>query len=321
MKAIVQDTYGSAEALQLEDIDRPAPGDGEVLVRVGAASLFIGDWHVMTGLPYVFRLVNGFGKPKVRVRGQDLAGTVETVGAGVTGFATGDEIFGTCNGSFAEYATARQDKIAPKPSNLTFEQAAAVPITGTTALQAVRHGGVRAEQKALVIGAAGGVGSFIVQIAKASGARVTGVCSTAQVDLVRSIGADEVIDYTRQDFTETGERYDVILETAGRHPVPQLRRALAPKGTLVIVGSEGGGKWFGGISRQMRAQLISPFVGQKMGTFVAKQNGEDLLTLKELIEAGKVTPVIGATFPLESVSDAVQHMEQGHARGKIVITI
>jgi NADPH:quinone reductase-like Zn-dependent oxidoreductase len=321
MKAIVQDTYGSAEALQLEDIDRPAPGDGEVLVRVGAASLFIGDWHVMTGLPYVFRLVNGFGKPKVRVRGQDLAGTVETVGAGVTEFATGDEIFGTCNGSFAEYATARQDKIAPKPSNLTFEQAAAVPITGTTALQAVRRGGVRAEQKALVIGAAGGVGSFIVQIAKASGARVTGVCSTAQVDLVRSIGADEVIDYTRQDFTETGERYDVILETAGRHPVPQLRRALAPKGTLVIVGSEGGGKWFGGISRQMRAQLISPFVGQKMGTFVAKQNGEDLLTLKELIEAGKVTPVIGATFPLESVSDAVQHMEQGHARGKIVITI
>jgi NADPH:quinone reductase-like Zn-dependent oxidoreductase len=321
MKAIVQDAYGSAEALQLEDIDRPAPGDGEVLVRVGAASLFIGDWHVMTGLPYVFRLVNGFGKPKVRVRGQDLAGTVETVGAGVTEFATGDEIFGTCNGSFAEYATARQDKIAPKPSNLTFEQAAAVPITGTTALQAVRRGGVRAEQKALVIGAAGGVGSFIVQIAKASGARVTGVCSTAQVDLVRSIGADEVIDYTRQDFTETGERYDVILETAGRHPVPQLRRALAPKGTLVIVGSEGGGKWFGGISRQMRAQLISPFVGQKMGTFVAKQNGEDLLTLKELIEAGKVTPVIGATFPLESVSDAVQHMEQGHARGKIVITI
>jgi len=318
MKAIVQDTYGSAEALQLEDIDRPAPGDGEVLVRVGAASLFIGDWHVMTGLPYVFRLVNGFGKPKVRVRGQDLAGTVETVGAGVTEFATGDEIFGTCNGSFAEYATARQDKIAPKPSNLTFEQAAAVPITGTTALQAVRRGGVRAEQKALVIGAAGGVGSFIVQIAKASGARVTGVCSTAQVDLVRSIGADEVIDYTRQDFTETGERYDVILETAGRHPVPQLRRALAPKGTLVIVGSEGGGKWF---SRQMRAQLISPFVGQKMGTFVAKQNGEDLLTLKELIEAGKVTPVIGATLPLESVSDAVQHMEQGHARGKIVITI
>ena len=321
MKAIVQDTYGSAEALQLEDIDRPAPGDGEVLVRVGAASLFIGDWHVMTGLPYVFRLVNGFGKPKVRVRGQDLAGTVETVGAGVTEFATGDEIFGTCNGSFAEYATARQDKIAPKPSNLTFEQAAAVPITGTTALQAVRRGGVRAEQKALVIGAAGGVGSFIVQIAKASGARVTGVCSTAQVDLVRSIGADEVIDYTRQDFTETGERYDVILETAGRHPVPQLRRALAPKGTLVIVGSEGGGKWFGGISRQMRAQLISPFVGQKMGTFVAKQNGEDLLTLKELIEAGKVTPVIGATFPLERVSHAVQHMEQGHARGKIVITI
>jgi NADPH:quinone reductase-like Zn-dependent oxidoreductase len=172
----------------------------------------------------------------------------------------------------------------------------------------------------LVIGAAGGVGSFIVQIAKAFGAHVTGVCSTAQVDLVASIGANEVIDYTRQDFADTGQRYDVILETAGRHPVPQLRRALAPKGTLVIVGSEGGGKWFGGVGRQMRAQLLSPFVGQKMGTFVAKQNGEDLLVLKELIEAGKVTPVIGSTFPLESVSDAVQHMELGHRRGKSVIT-
>ena len=321
MRAIVQDTYGSAEALHLEDFDRPAPAEGEVLVRVGAASLFVGDWHVMTGLPYVFRLVNGFGKPKVRVRGQDFAGTVEAVGTGVTRFAPGDEIFGTCNGSFAEYATARQDKIAPKPTNLTFEQAAAVPITGSTALQAVRHGGVRAGHKVLVIGAAGGVGSFIVQIAKAFGAHVTGVCSTAQVDLVASIGADEVIDYTRQDFADTGQRYDVILETAGRHPVPQLRRALAPKGTLVIVGSEGGGKWFGGVGRQMRARLLSPFVGQKMGTFVAKQNGEDLLVLKELIEAGKVTPVIGSTFPLEKVRDAVQHMELGHARGRIVITI
>ena len=321
MRAIVQDTYGSAEALHLEDFDRPAPAEGEVFVRVGAASLFVGDWHVMTGLPYVFRLVNGFGKPKVRVRGQDFAGTVEAVGTGVTRFAPGDEIFGTCNGSFAEYATARQDKIAPKPTNLTFEQAAAVPITGSTALQAVRHGGVRAGHKVLVIGAAGGVGSFIVQIAKAFGAHVTGVCSTAQVDLVASIGADEVIDYTRQDFADTGQRYDVILETAGRHPVPQLRRALAPKGTLVIVGSEGGGKWFGGVGRQMRARLLSPFVGQKMGTFVAKQNGEDLLVLKELIEAGKVTPVIGSTFPLEKVRDAVQHMELGHARGRIVITI
>ena len=211
MRAIVQDTYGSAEALHLEDFDRPAPAEGEVLVRVGAASLFVGDWHVMTGLPYVFRLVNGFGKPKVRVRGQDFAGTVEAVGTGVTRFAPGDEIFGTCNGSFAEYATARQDKIAPKPTNLTFEQAAAVPITGSTALQAVRHGGVRAGHKVLVIGAAGGVGSFIVQIAKAFGAHVTGVCSTAQVDLVASIGADEVIDYTRQDFADTGQRYDVIL--------------------------------------------------------------------------------------------------------------
>src|SRR5205809_5109447 len=224
MKAIVQDTYGSAEALKLEAIDRPAPADGQVLVRVRAASLFVGDWHVMTGLPYVFRLVNGFGKPKVRVRGQDLSGSVEAVGAGVTRFAAGDEVFGTSNGSFAEYATARQDKIAPKPTNLTFEEAAAVPITGTTALQAARHGNVRAGQRVLVIGAAGGVGSYLVQIAKASGAHVTGVSSPAQGGRGRSIGADEVIDYTRQDFAQTGQRYDVIVETAGRHPVPQLRR-------------------------------------------------------------------------------------------------
>jgi NADPH:quinone reductase-like Zn-dependent oxidoreductase len=321
MRAIVQDTYGAAEALHLEDIDRPAPAEGEVLVRVGAASLFVGDWHIMTGLPFVFRLVNGFNKPKVRVRGQDVAGTVDAIGTGVTRFAPGDEIFGTCNGSFAEYATARQDKIAPKPTNLTFEEAAAVPITGTTALQAVRHGGVRAGQTVLVIGAAGGVGSYIVQIAKAYGASVTGVCSTEQVELVGSIGADDVIDYTRQDFAEMGRRWDVILETAGRHPVPQLRRALAPEGTLVFVGSEGGGKWTGGFGRPLRAQLLAPFTKQTMRSFVSKENAEDLLVLKELIEAGKVAPVIGATFPLEKVPDAVQHMEQGHARGKIVITI
>jgi NADPH:quinone reductase-like Zn-dependent oxidoreductase len=231
-------------------------------------------------------------------------------------------VFGTCNGSFAELATARVDKIAPKPVNLTFEQAAAVPTTGTTALQALRKvGKVQPGQTVLVIGAAGGVGSFIVQIAKADGAHVTGVCSTGQVELVRSIGAQDVIDYTREDFAATGKHYDLIFVTAGHDSLSRLRRALDPKGTLVIVGAEGGGQWFGGIGRQLRAIVISPFAGQKMGTFIARQNGEDLLVLKELIEAGKVTPVIGKTYSLGEVPEAVRHLTEGHAQGKVVITI
>lgn len=322
MRAIVQDTYGTADVLSLEDIDEPVAGSGEVLIRVEAASVFIGDWHIMTGLPYVFRAANGLRGPKVRVRGQDVAGRVEGVGDGVTGFRPGDEVFGTCNGSFAELATARVDKIAPKPVNLTFEQAAAFPTTGTTALQALRKvGKVQPGQTVLVIGAAGGVGSFIVQIAKADGAHVTGVCSTGQVELVRSIGAQDVIDYTREDFAATGKHYDLIFVTAGHDSLSRLRRALDPKGTLVIVGAEGGGQWFGGIGRQLRAIVISPFAGQKMGTFIARQNGEDLLVLKELIEAGKVTPVIGKTYSLGEVPEAVRHLTEGHAQGKVVITI
>jgi NADPH:quinone reductase-like Zn-dependent oxidoreductase len=322
MKAIVQDTYGTADVLSLEDIDEPVAGSGEVLIRVEAASVFIGDWHIMTGLPYVFRAANGLRGPKVRVRGQDVAGRVEAVGDGVTGFRRGDEVFGTCNGSFAELATARPDKIAPKPVNLTFEQAAAVPTTGTTALQALRKvGKVQPSQTVLVIGAAGGVGSFIVQIAKADGGHVTGVCSTSQVELVRSIGAEDVIDYTRDDFAATGKRYDLILVTAGHDSLSRLRGALEPKGTLVIVGAEGGGQWFGGIGRQLGASVISPFLGQKMGTFIARQNGEDLLVLKNLIEAGKVTPVIGKTYSLGEVPEAVRHLTEGHAQGKVVITI
>ncbi len=261
MKAIVQDSYGTANVLELEDIDKPVAGSGEVLLRVQAASAFIGDWHVMTGLPYLIRMVSGLREPKARVRGQDVAGRVEAVGEGVTRFHPGDEVFGTCNGSFAEYATARTVKVAPKPANLTFEQSAAVPTTGSTALQAVRaKGKVQSGQKVLIIGAAGGVGTFAVQIAKAFGANVTGVCSTTKVDLVRSIGADDVIDYTRDDFAEMGRRYDLILDIAGRRSVSHLRRALAPRGTLVIVGGEGGGRWFGGIDRQLRAQMLSPFV-------------------------------------------------------------
>jgi NADPH:quinone reductase-like Zn-dependent oxidoreductase len=321
MKAIVQDRYGKADVLELKDIDEPVVGDDDVLLRVLAASAFIGDWHIMTGLPYLGRLVIGLRAPKARVRGQDVAGRVEAVGERVTRFQPGDEVFGTCHGSFAEYATAREGKIAPKPANLTFEQAATVPSTGATALQGLRDvGKVQPGQKVLIIGAAGGVGSFAVQIAKSFGAHVTGVCSTTKVDLVRSIGADDVIDYTRDDFAETGQRYDLILDTAGNRSVSHLRRGITPRGTLVIGGGEGGGRWFG-VGRQLRALMLSPFVSQRLGTFIAKQNGEDLLVLKELIEAGKVTPVIDRTYPLSEVPDAIRYLEQGHARGKVVITV
>ena len=322
MKAIVQERYGTADVLELEDIEEPVVGSSDVLLRVQAASVFIGDWHIMTGLPYMIRMASGLRGPKVHVRGQDVAGRVEAVGKDVTRFQPGDEVFGTCDGSFAEYATARTDKVAPKPANLTFEQAATVPTTGSTALQALRDvGKVQPGQKVLIIGAAGGVGSFAVQIAKAFGAHVTGVCSTTKVDLVRSIGADDVIDYTRDDFAETGQRYDLILDIAGNRSVSHLRRALAPRGTLVIVGGEGGGRWFGGIDRQLRALLLSPLVSQKLGTFIAKPKGEDLVVLKELIEAGKVTPVIDTTYPLSEVPEAIRHLEEGHAQGKVVITV
>lgn len=321
MKAIVQDRYGPADVLHVEDIEEPVAGAGEVLVRVLAASAFIGDWHVATGVPYAIRAVSGLRAPKNRVRGQDFAGRVEAVGERVTLFQPGDDVFGTCYGSFAEYATAREDRIAPKPANLTFGQAATVPSTGTTALQGLRDvGKVQPGHKVLIIGAAGGVGSFAVQIARAFGAHVTGVCSTTKVDLVRSIGADEVVDYTREDFADVGHTYDVILDTAGNRSVSHLRRALAPRGTLVIGGGEGGGRWFG-VGRQLRASMLSPFVTQKLGTFIAKQNREDLLVLKELIEAGKITPVIGSAYPLSEVPDAIRQLGEGHGRGKVVIEI
>jgi NADPH:quinone reductase-like Zn-dependent oxidoreductase len=247
---------------------------------------------------------------------------VEAVGTNVTQVQPGDEVFGTCDGSFAEYATARINKVAPKPANMSFEQAATVPTSGSTALQGLRDAGrVQPEQKVLIIGAGGAVGSFAVQIAKGFGDHVTGVCSTSKVDMVRSIGADEVVDYTRDDFAEKGERYDLMLDTAGNRSVSHLRRALSPRGTLVIVGAEGGGRWFGGIDRQLRALMLSPFVSQKLGTFIAKAKLEDLLALKELIEAGKVTPVIDRTYPLSEVPEAMRHLEEGHARGKVVITV
>jgi NADPH:quinone reductase-like Zn-dependent oxidoreductase len=322
MKAVVQDRYGSADVLQLRDIDKPVVADDEVLVRVQAAGVDQGVWHLMAGLPYLVRIAGvGLRAPKNPVRGYDVAGRVEAVGRNVTRFRPGDEVFGSCRGSFAEYASARADRLALKPSNLSFAQAAAVPISGYAALQAVRdQGKVRPGQRVLIIGAGGGVGTFAVQMAKAFGAEVTGVCSTAKTDLVRSIGADRVIDYTREDFADSGERYDVILDIAGNRSLSHLRRALAPEGTLVIVGGEGGGKWFGGIDRQLRASVLSLVVRQKLGSWISTEREADLETLRELLEAGKVTPVIDRTFSLSEVPEAIRYMRKGHARGKVVIT-
>ena len=323
MKAIVQDAYGSADVLQLREIDRPEIGDDEVLVRVHAAGVDRGVWHLMTGRAYLIRLAGyGVRKPKNPIRGREVAGRVEAIGKDVTRFRPGDEVMGTSEGSFAEYARAREDKLAPKPANLSFVQAAAVPISASTALQAVRHKGqVQPGQKVLIIGASGGVGTFAVQLAKAFGADVTGVCSTAKVDLVRSIGADKVIDYTREDFADGRQRYDLILDIGGNRSISHLRRALTPEGILVLVGGEGGGQWLGGMERQVRALAISPFVSQKLRMFVAREHYEELLVLTELIEAGKVMPVIDRTYPLSETADAVRYLEKGNARGKVVITV
>lgn len=324
MKAIIQDAYGPADVLELSDIDKPVAGDNEVLLRVHAAGVDQGVWHLMEGLPYLTRAVGyGLKKPKTRVRGREVAGRVEEVGKNVTRFTPGDEVFGTCEGSFAEYVNAREDRLAPKPANLSFEQAAACPISGVTALQALRdRGQVQAGQKVLVIGAGGGVGSFAVQVAKAFGAAdVTGVCSTAKMDLVRSNGADHVVDYTREDFAESGQRYDLIIDTAGNRPLSKLRRALTPKGTLVIVGGEGGGRWFGGIERLLRAAMLTPFVGQKLLGLISLERAEDLQSLTQLIEAGTVMPIIDKTYPLADAPAAIQYVHEGRARGKVVVTI
>lgn len=323
MKAIVQDVYGSADVLQLRDVPKPAPGADEVLIRVRAAGVDQGVWHLMTGMPYLVRLF-GFGltKPKVPVRGREVAGVVEAVGADVTRFHSGDEVYGTCEGSFAEFVCAKEKRVARKPANLSFEEAAAAPISAVTALQAVRDAGqVAAGQKVLVIGAGGGVGSFAVQLAKAFGAEVTGVCSTGKAGLVRSLGADHVIDYARDDFSRAGVLYDVILDTAGNRPLSVSRMALAPQGTLVIVGGEGGGKVTGGFERSLGAPLVSLFSGQKFKGLVSTENYRDLEALTSFLEAGSVKPAVDNVYSLSEAPAAVAYMHEGRARGKVVVRI
>ena len=322
MQAVVQDRYGSAEVLVLRDIDRPGIGDDEVLVRVRAAGVNPGDWAIMCGLPYIARPAYGLRKPRNGVQGTDVAGQVEAVGTSVTRFRPGDEVFGWCNGSFADYVAASEDALALKPANLTFEQAAAVPQAGFVALQALRdHGNVRAGQKVLVNGASGGIGTFAVQIAKSLGANVTGVCSTRNVDLVRSIGADQVVDYTREDFTKNGQRYDFILDNVGNHSLSDLRRALTPTGTLVPNGGAFENHWFAGGGRVISALVLSRFVSHTLRPFLASPKHADLVVLKELIEAGKVTPIIDRAYPLSEARQAIDHVGTGHARGKVAITV
>jgi len=309
--------------LHLAEIDQPEIAASEVLVKVRAAGMDRGTWHSMTGQPYLMRIMGfGFRAPKNRVAGLDVAGTVAAVGAAVTRFAVGDEVFGISRGSFAEYAAAREDKLAHKPAGLGFEQAAVVPISAITALQALRDAGrVEAGQKLLIVGASGGVGTYAVQLAKAFGAEVTGVCSTAKVDLVHSIGADHDVDYTREDFADGARRFDLILDIGGNSSLSRLRRALEPKGTLVIVGGEGGGRWTGGFDRQLRALVLSLFVGQRLTMHTTKEHHADLEVLRTFIEAGQVAPIVDMVYPLDEVPDAMRRLAAGDVRGKTAITI
>ena len=323
MRAVVQDTYGTVDVLRVEQIARPDIASDEVLVRVHAAGLDRGTWHLLTGRPYLMRVM-GFGLrgPKNRVPGLDVAGVVVEVGSEVTRFAPGDEVFGISRGSYAEYAAAREDKLASKPASLTFEQAAVVPISGITALQALRDAGhVQAGQRVLVIGASGGVGSYAVQLAKAFGAEVTGVASIAKLDLVRSLGADHVVDYAQEDFADGTARYDLILDIGGNSTIPRLRRALTSGGTLVIVGGETGGNVTGGFGRSLRAIALSPFLRQRLTMLVSRERASDLAPLTELIEAGRVTPSLERAYPLEQVPDAIRRLEAGTVRGKLAVTL
>ena len=322
MKAIVQHAYGSADVLRLEDVDRPAIKDDEVLIRVRAAAVNHADWVMTTGLPLVGRLAFGVRKPKVTVRGADVSGQVEAVGKSVTDFQPGDEVYAQVEtGSFAEYARVPAHLLSRKPANLSFEQAAAVPLSANTALQGLRDAGkVKPGQKVLITGASGGVGTFAVQIAKALGAEVTGVCSARNAELVRSLGADHVVDYTREDFTQSGQRYDLIFDLIGNHSLGGCRRALTATGTLVL-SSGTGGRVFGPMGRIIRALLLSPLVGQTMRPFVGTPNKENLELLRGLIEAGAVTPAIDRTYPLSETAEAIRYFAEEHAHGKVVISV
>jgi NADPH:quinone reductase-like Zn-dependent oxidoreductase len=322
MRAIVQDRYGSADRLRLSQIDKPVPAAGEVLVQVRAAGVDRGTCHLMRGEPYLVRILGfGFRGPKNRVPGLDVAGTIVAVGADVTRFQVGDEVFGIARGSFAEYAAAQEDKLVAKPAGLSFEQAAVVAVSGLAAIKGLHAGRIAAGQKVLIIGASGGVGTYAVQLAKAAGATVTGVASTAKAGLVRSIGADHVIDYTREDFADGHQHYDLILDIGGNSSLSRLRRALTTRGTLVIAGGEGA-RWTG-VGRQLRALMLSPLVPQRLTMYVSSTSKRqaDLEALRQQIEAGHLTPVVGKTYALADVPEAIRHLESGRAQGKIAITI
>lgn len=321
MRAIVYEEYGPPDVLELRDVETPVAGVGEVLVRARAAAVNPLDWHFMRGTPYPMRLVSGLVRPRSERLGADLAGVVEAVGEGVTGLGTGDEVYGAAKGAFAEYVRAPVESLVPKPANLTFEEAAAVPVAAWTALQFLRDkGGLRAGQKVLVNGASGGVGTFAVQIASAFGAHVTGVCSTRNVELVRSIGADRVVDYTREDFTRDEERYDLVLDTIGNRSLFDCRRVMAPDGVFLMVGGPDG-RWLGPLASMLRTRLASPFVSQKVVSHTARRSVEDLRFLTRLLEAGAIVPVIDRRYQLREVPEAIRYLEEGHARGKVVVTV
>jgi NADPH:quinone reductase-like Zn-dependent oxidoreductase len=323
MKAIVYRCYGTPEVLKLEEIAKPTPADDRVLVRVQAASVNPLDWHFMRGKPYIVRPMAGVGKPDSILLGSDFAGTVEAVGKSVTRFKPGDEVFGDRDGAFGEYVSVRENgAMALKPGNMSMEQAAAVPIAGITALQALRDKGkIQAGQKVLINGASGGVGTFAVQIAKTYGADVTGVCSTRNVDMVRSIGADHVIDYTKEDFTQGSARYDLIIDNVGSHTLSEYRRVLTPNGALIMVGGPSDNSWLGPMTTAVKAYFVAPFVSQKLIFMLADANHDDLDVLRDLMQAGKLTPVIDRRYKLADTAQAIGYLEQGHAKGKVIIDV
>jgi NADPH:quinone reductase-like Zn-dependent oxidoreductase len=323
MKAIVYRCYGGPDVLKFEDIAKPTPADDRVLVKVHAASVNPLDWHYMRGKPYLVRPMAGMGKPDSMLMGADFAGTVEAIGKNVTRYKPGDEVFGDRDGAFGEYVTVRENgAMALKPSNMSMEQAAAVPIAGLTALQALRDKGkIQAGQKVLINGASGGVGTFAVQIAKTYGADVTGVCSTRNVEMVKSIGADHVIDYTKEDFTQGSVRYDLIIDNVGSHTLSEYRNVLTPNGALVIVGGPSDDPWLGPVASLVKAYFVSPFVSQKLIFILAQANGEDLDVLRDLMQTGKLTPVIDRRYPLSETAQAISYLEQGHAKGKVIIAV